>query len=398
MKRMACALTVGLVAAAVWWYAPRAAPRHDLQVLWVREFPERGAVLAAPAVDDSRLYVAIVRDRGLAAGGAVVALDRATGKTAWSFDDEGAMARTACPPRLTGGRVYVGEGLHEARRATFYCLDANAGHKLWEFAADGHIEGGAHVIDGRIVFGAGDAGAYALDTDGRLAWRFRDPVHIDTPPVAHGGIIVVSSGVSRRSALPGIFALDAASGEKRWQVRTDKSAWGGPVVADGVVACGLGHHKPGIEAGAGGAVLALDLADGRELWRTATPAAVVAMPATDGRHVFAADMLGDVTALDLRSGRVVWSRSLNAPVVAGLVVVGGTVVAADKSGRVVGLSATDGKELWEFDAAKRAQLPTVVTATPVTASDGAGRRIMYLGCEVDTGEGKAAVVYAVCLP
>lgn len=354
--------------------------------------------MAAPAVGGTRLYVAVVCDRGLKPGGAVHALDRATGETAWKFDNDGSMARTACPPRVAGGRVYVGEGLHEAREANLYCLDAGTGRKLWEFAAGGHVEGGTLIGNGQTAFGAGDAGAYALDADGRELWHFADPVHIDTAPAATNHAIVVSSGVSRRSSLPGIFALAPATGAKVWEARTDLPAWGGPIVVQGVVVCGLGHLRHAAGRPLNGAVLALDSRDGRVLWRTPTPAAVVSLPAADARRAYVADVNGTVTAIDMRTGRGAWSHSLNAPVIAGLTLAQGTLLAADKAGRVVGLRPADGQLLWEFDVAKRVQRPVVVTATPVTADSGGGRLILYLGCEVASGNGKTAVVYAVRVP
>jgi outer membrane protein assembly factor BamB len=399
MKRIAYTVAVCFAAAGIGWWATRPTVLPTPEVLWVREFRKRGAVMAAPALDETRLYVAVVCDRGLDPGGAVHALDRATGKTVWTFDDDGAMARSACPPRVAGGRVYVGEGLHEAREAKFYCLDAGTRRKLWEFAAAGHIEGGALVENGRVVFGAGDAGAYALNVDGRMLWHFADPVHIDTAPATTGDAVVIGSGVSRRgSALPGLFALAPATGEKVWQVRTDLPAWGGPVVAGGVMVCGLGHYKHAPDQSNGGAVIALGTGSGRELWRTPTPAAVVAPPAIDGQRVYAADLRGNVAALDLATGRIVWHHARNETVIAGLTLTGETLLVADKAGRVVGLDTTTGDLLWEFDVARRAQLPAVVTAMPVAADDGTGRFIMYLGCEIVMEEGKAAVVYAVRLP
>lgn len=398
MKRTAIATVIVLVATAGWWLTPRLGVQINLDVVWIREFREPGAVLAAPAVDDARLFVSVVSDRGLLRRGAVHALDRTTGSIIWTFDDEGTMARSTCTPRLAGRRVYVGEGLHESQRAKLYSLDSESGRKIWEFAADGHIEGGALVGNGYVVFGAGDAGAYSLHMDGRLRWRFADPVHIDTAPVTNCDNVIVSSGVSRRSALPGIFALSAVTGEKLWQVRTELPAWGGPVVADGVVVCGLGHNKLDSDRSPGGAVLALDIASGRERWHTPMRAAVVAIPVVHAGYVFAADMKGDVTAFDLRTGRIKWVHSLTEPIVAGLALFGDTLIVADKAGRVVGLGNSDGRFRWEFDIAKRAQLPVQVTATPVVASDGVGRTVLYLGCEVDPNEGKSAVIFAVRLP
>ncbi len=398
MKRAAL-VAVACIAAGLCWLAIRWPTNRSLpSIVWVREFKEAGAVMAAPTVDGTRLYVTAVCDRGLTPGGAVHALDRRTGKTVWTFDDDGAMARSACPPRVVGERVYFGDGLHEAREAKYYCLEAGTGRKLWDFSAGGHVEGGALVSKDRIAFGAGDAGAYALDTDGRVLWHFAEPVHIDTSPAAIGDAVVVSSGVSRRSSLPGLFTFASATGAKLWEVRTDLPAWGGPVVTEGIVVCGLGHFRKAAGRPDNGAVLALDARDGRELWRLPMSAAVVSMPAADDRLVYAADVNGTVTAIELRTGHAVWTHSLNASVIAGLSLAGETLLVAERTGRVVGLRAADGHLDWEFDVAKRTQQPAVLTATPVAADDGTGRLILYLGCEIASGDRKAAVVYAVRLP
>src|SRR5438067_12829935 len=97
------------------------------RLVWGFSAPQPGAAVAAPLVTPDAIYLAALHARGLRLGGAVYALDPATGKRKWAFDRDGEMLPTASTPVLADGRLYFGEGMHANFVCRLYCLDAATG-------------------------------------------------------------------------------------------------------------------------------------------------------------------------------------------------------------------------------------------------------------------------------
>ena len=86
-------------------------------------------------------------------------------------------------------------------------------------------------------------------------------------------------------------------------------------------------------------------------------------PAIDGTRVYAANSAGDVVALELANGRQVWRRHLKMTLSGGTGAGGGLVLACGTNGTLVALSAQDGSDRW------RVQLSSEVLAAPVVANE-----------------------------
>src|SRR5262245_12448265 len=114
-------------------------PDHAFQVIWTFEPDERGAIWSSPLVTNERIYAGVIHDVGLSTAGAVYCLDRATGKVIWKFDDDGRMQHMFSSPCFWENRLYIGEGMHQNFECKLYCLNAESGVKLWDFAVGNHI-------------------------------------------------------------------------------------------------------------------------------------------------------------------------------------------------------------------------------------------------------------------
>ena len=86
-------------------------------------------------------------------------------------------------------------------------------------------------------------------------------------------------------------------------------------------------------------------------------------PAIDGARVYGANAEGDVVALDLANGHNVWRKRLKMPLSGGTGAGGGMVLVCGTGGVLVALNESDGHERW------RAQLSSEVLAAPVVAPD-----------------------------
>ena len=325
-----------------------------------------GDVISSPAIAGGVVYIG-------SGDGKLYALDRETGATRWTYDAGSAIASS---PAVADGLVFVG-----ARDGSFHAVDARDGTRRWRFATGatmpwpwGHESGDVYtsspvVLNGVVLFGAGDGAVYAVDArSGRQRWRAATGGRVrSSPAVAEGRVYVGSADGC-------VYAFDLATGARRWRYETEgthlesakfgfdrRTVQSSPAVASGTVFVGgrdgflyaLGadsgtlrwrfDHKvswvntsPAVRDGIvyagssdGQFVQALDAATGRELWRTKT-GVTWSSPAVAGDMIYAGDGAGFVSALDRTTGRLRWrfrtgSQVFSSPVPDGdLVLVGST--------------------------------------------------------------------------
>jgi outer membrane protein assembly factor BamB len=273
----------------------------------------------------------------------VYCVDATTGKRIWQFQTE---KQVFSSPAVVKGRVYVGEGLHTDVGCKVYCLDAATGRKLWAAPTRSHTESAPAVAGNRVFIGAGDDGVYSLDaTSGKVVWHQRHG-HIDTAPAVANGKVYVGTGYGTLRAM----ALEAATGRVLWETPCNLPVWGAPAVADGRVYFGIGNGDFVKSAPVpAGAVLCLDAATGKQLWRYDLPDAAVTSVVLTGDRALTGCRDGRVYALDRATGKPVWSADCGGPVVASPATDGALVYAAGGAGQLNALDVSSGKPVWALD-------------------------------------------------
>lgn len=369
----------------------------ELEVLWFFETPENGSIVSSPCVIDDRVYFGAIRDTGLAPRGAVIALNRTTGKPVWTFDDGGEMIHMYSSPFVLGNRLYIGEGMHANFTCKLYCLDAGNGKKEWSFPVGGHIESTPHVDAGRVYFGAGDAGLFALDeVSGKRVWHFDKSLHVDSNPAVVGGRVYAGSGVSRRFQETAVFALDADTGTELWRVPVDLPAWGSPLVDEQRVFIGLGHG--GLDRSVDkpiGAVLCLDSMTGQRLWRQPLPDAVMTRPVRTETGLCVTCRDGNCYLLDQADGHVIWQKNLGSAILTTPTLLDDKLYVVASAGLVACLDPVTGESRWSFNVAAHARSSVRLYSSPAVAADGAGRHCIYFGAELVTPAGRVPTLYAL---
>jgi outer membrane protein assembly factor BamB len=306
--------------------APHANPpvawSEQANIKWKVAIPGRGT--ASPIVWHDRIFVltAVETDRNAERASAVE--DHASSK-----------------PQPGGGRGSRG-GRFQASPPTRYhqfvvlCLDRNTGEPIWqEVAAEqvpheaGHptnsFASASPVTDGQYVYTSfGSRGIYCYDMEGRLRWQrdlgdmqTRNGFGEGTSPALHRNTLVITWDHEGPSF---IAALDAATGQTRWQVARDEpTTWATPLIveADGraqVITNGTNR------------VRSYDLESGELIWECGgqasnpipSPVALediaFCMTGFRGYAMYAIPLSarGDITDTD----KVVWSRDDAAPYVA----------------------------------------------------------------------------------
>lgn len=135
-------------------------------------------------------------------------------------------------------------------------------------------------------------------------------------------------------------------------VRIDKVWSVGTKGGDDLLRLGL---RPAVEgdrvyvAGHGGDVRALELATGREIWRTDTEVECAGGPAVGEGIVVVGGSGGSLVALDAATGAKRWQVMTGGEVLTAPTVASGIVVVRTVDGRLQGLRASDGGSDWSYE-------------------------------------------------
>jgi outer membrane protein assembly factor BamB len=293
----------------------------------------------------------------------------------WTYEAEGSGFEAT--PSIVGGVVYVGDV-----DGTFHAVKLADGESVWtrKFEETGFVAGSA-VVDGRIYCVDFNGTVRCLQAEnGETIWEFNTDTSLYAAPNVHDGIVLLAGDSGQ------LFALDAVTGEQRWEPFTiDQPLRCWPTVVNGqalIAGCDGRLHLVDVKTGVGGE--SIDIggpADGmpavvgdrvffctaggvfhgmsisplKSLWQFGHrgqgeeihAAAAVEKAIVLGTHD------KQVVALGPATGEVAWtaklrSRAESSPVIAGDLVLFGTV-----RGRLQGLQLSDGKEVWNEEVGGR---------------------------------------------
>jgi outer membrane protein assembly factor BamB len=364
--------------------------------------PIPGRVMSNLAIDGDR----VVFGADQSTRGRLYCADRHTGKLQWTFVAPD-LKPVFCTPTIAAGKVYCGEGLHEDADRRLFCVNLSNGESAWgePFQTASHTEGAPAVADGRVFFPAGDDGLFAADAStGAKLWQFpggkAKGIHIDAAPAVQGGTVFVGSGLYSYVAV----ALDAATGNEKWRTDLKLRAFGAPAASGSRVFFAVGTGNIGFdtfhydeeerapEKDAGGAVVCLDAASGKELWRFPLPQSCHTGVTADAFSVYCCCRDGHLYSLDRRDGKLRWKANIGG----GVALTSGPAVAASGGhpvavyavsavGLLVCLNPQTGAVVWQkplpgfrWDGTPVGGVmcsPAVVTTPTATGS----RRTIYVG-------------------
>ncbi len=368
---------------------------HQHRVAWrFQPKVERCWMASSPSVDGERVYIGVVLPSAFGASGAVYCVDRKTGQELWMFNDGGSMKDVFSSPCIADGRVYIGEGFHQHADCKLYCLDAATGKKLWDFATSSHTESSPCVAAGKVYFGAGDDGLYCLDAaTGQKIWHLSG-LHVDANPLVIDNRLYGGSGVGDSYKETQLFCLNADTGEVHWRMPVDLPVWGKPAVQGEYLYAGIGNgnflasadqlENPTKPAGA---LLCLERATGKRVWRYDVPDGVLARVCVDEELVWFAGRDRQCYCLDRHKGGLRWKTDLGSPVVASPSLTGrgegkGLYIATS-GGMVSRLDPRTGQIDWTFDVNKDAEQPATVFSSPlIQVHEGrkGESRLIWFGC------------------
>lgn len=318
--------------------------RANGHLVW--KFAAGGPVHSSPAVARGLVIAATHNGR-------IFAVDESTGRLRWSMQTGPVLPQNLTPagawdlytssPVLTGETILIGSG-----DGNVYALDLTSGKERWRVKTNGRVRATPSVQDGVAVVGSFDGRVYAIDVaTGQTRWVYRtEGDSIDLKKAGYDRRAIQSSAaiaggmVFFGSRDDGFYALDFATGERKWR-SSHRTSWvvGSPAVRDGRAYIGSsdGHF-----------IQAVDVANGRELWRRRLDMNVLSSPVLTGDLLVAgaastSSGRGELVALDAATGVIRWRLPFGDGVWSSPVVVGGDVYIGSDDGSVVAIHQVNAK-------------------------------------------------------
>jgi outer membrane protein assembly factor BamB len=333
--------------------------------------------------------------------GMLVCVDASTGKEVWKAEKAGDDDLRAffSSPALTADQksLVVGQGLHADADCSLLCFDTSTGQLRWKVKTPLHIESSPALHGDLAVVGAGAIEGpdhkptthpgYVLAvrvSDGRELWKYDVADPESSPAIASDGSVYIGSGFNGNA----IVALRSESDDELksknlprliWKTQAPYPITGPVTLMDDYVVMGGGNGDfVNEDAHPAGVVMLINRKDGSVKWTSKTDAAVLGtIVARDGR-LYCPVRNGQVIALNLADGKVVWKQSVSAvnekaPVLAGVALSadGHTLFAVSNDGYLALLAAADGH---------------VVERHPLNRKDKPGERGLTLSTPTLAGE------------
>ena len=324
--------------------ATASGPAPPYEVAWETTLEDAATPIAGPVLGAGVVVIPGRRE--------VVALDPATGRERWSVERAAGAAGGAA---VAEDLVVFTEGSGDEAAAVAVGLED--GEEAWRAPIDDRTPGGVTISEGTAYLGTISGTVYALDLeDGSVRWTAGTgrreseeggPEDVRSTPAVSGGAVVVTAE-DRDERTGSVYALEEASGERRWTARPEGNVAGfsSPSVSGGTVFVGGGDIQ----------VHAFALDDGRERWavRTRAPFGSLHVPAAAAGEVLIADVLGHVFRLDPRTGVERWMFRVPGFFTTGSISLSGdTVLAGDDDGQVSAIDLRRGVLVWKRTVGER---------------------------------------------
>lgn len=350
------------------WNSTADGPGPSLAVAWTADFGYFGVVgdvdwTSTPVVGGERVVVGgEVAPSDHHRTGRIAAFDGRGGED-WSVDTSDPQRAS---PLVTADRV-----LHVDDGDRLVARSIADGSVEWTYEADGFpLATPLRAHEDEVLVGSGSGVVLGLDAaDGAERWRFEtDDDYLGSPLVAGDGSLVSVTGDA-------IVCYEPANEEVRWRLSVP-SLEGDACLADGLV---LFRQRDGV----GHAIRAIDLRDGTERWTVSPQGLLQPLTVADGRlYVTAGGGRTDrdpaaVVAYDLADGRQRWETSLSSDDASYRLAAGSTFgYVSTVDGRLHALDLADGERVATVDTGLGDALTAPIVAGDRVYAGSRGRRVV----------------------
>jgi len=301
----------------------------------ILQYNAQSGILATPLVRDSVLLISTLQGelhavnlRNGARFGYIVLDGSVIGTPVWSNGN-------VCIPLASGTETLVSYSLF-------------GGTRNWS-AKLGSIESSLALFNQRLYVTTIGGFLHCLNVqDGTEVWKYRTDVDekrkpIRSSPATNGEIVVFGCDDG------GIYAVECATGSRRWKIQTQRSVFASPVIVQDRVFIGS----------LDGAMYCLDVRTGSLVWKFDTKSPIYGAASSDGRRVFVGTADGTCFALEIDGGSVAWRFKARSVINCAPLVTRDIVFVSSLDKNLYALSVETGKETWRFAAEGRIKVSPV---------------------------------------
>lgn len=277
-------------------------------------------------------------------------------------------------PALAYGKIYAAN-----RQGLVAAYEQTTGKEVWEhnFAiypqddwfpwlthllSDGEaakISGGVTIAYETVFLGTENGEVLALDANtGDIKWQVTVKGEVIAAPAVEEGIVVLNTGSGK------VFALDASTGEQVWVYESDV-----PPLSLRGVSSPAAVSGGAIFGTATGKLIVNILATGQTAWEQVISSAsgvtelerivdIDSQPLVEGGIVYVITYDGALAAVEMRSGRIIWKREYKS--YRRLTASGTNLFVVDANSNVYALDSRNGVELWSQGTLKQRLLTSAV--------------------------------------
>jgi outer membrane protein assembly factor BamB len=330
-------------------------------------------ILASPVVSGNAVYGGTTVLDPPSNYGTLFRLDRETLKPMWVVSDlvDPATNETIelkgifATPALTadGNRLIAGQGLHPDFNCDLVCLDTETGKLVWRVKTELHIESSPAIEGDLVVVGCGaiedpndytrllSHPGYVLAvriSDGQKMWRY-DLADPESSPALVDGVVYIGSGFNGKA----IVALRTETDEELEAQGLDRLIWSTPtpypmtgpvtVAGDLIVAGGGNGNFVFSHPNPAGVVVALDRATGEVRWETEIGDSGLGSIAFKDGVLICGSRTGEVLSISPDDGTILWRNNIGggSPIVAGPAFTGDKIYISTGNGVLKVLDAHD---------------------------------------------------------
>ncbi|WP_163132505.1 outer membrane protein assembly factor BamB [Agarivorans sp. Alg241-V36] len=228
---------------------------------------------------------------------------------------------------------------------------------------DARVSGGLTAAYRRIYLGTENADVFALNAEtGEIVWQAAVSGEVLAAPAVEDSLVVVVTSNGH------LVALDAHSGEQKWDIKIDQPALSlrskaPPIISNGAIILGRSDGKIGLYLLDSGQLLfETKLAQPKGSTEIDRIVDVDSKPALIGSQLYAVAYNGNLVSVNLRSGEEDWKRSYSA--YQNIASSGLSLFVTDVSDNVYSIERNNGVEKWTQGALSY----RIVTAPAVDGS------------------------------
>ncbi len=306
-------------------------------------------------------------------GKTLFACNLTTGKINWTFNIGYNNAGKPSAPTVKDGIVYVAGNPDSYVDNYFYAIDGNTGVKKWEFKTINLLRRDPIVAGGIVYFcdNTYETGnIYAVDIKtGLKKWSIEtSPRYATTNSTVVDGVLYTTatdySINGSSTANTTIYALDALTGQKKWEYNFDTDLASRPCVVNGLLYFGLNTY-----------IYALNTSNGNVKWKTnkfygnGTSLSVI-----DGVVYSNAYNTGNtyLYALDAITGTIKWSTTIvaNTSIRKSPFISNGILYIGTEDNKILAMDAKTGSKKWTFTTELQYLISSPIVANGVVYTIG----------------------------